>query len=204
MLSGFLVGGLLFKELKREGRLDVRRFLLRRGLKIWPAYYMFLLIATFQLLRHSPYPTPRAALLHVLPNLIHLQNYLGTPFVITWTLSVEEHFYLLLPILIHLLSRRHLVALRRFPHIAVGTVVACNLLRLCNLPPNVGLATVSYYVGYRLSGYLPGPALWCLGMALYFGFAFVTGVVMARLIELPFLAWRDRILPSRSGTIAGP
>ncbi|MGC1383685.1 MAG: acyltransferase, partial [Candidatus Acidiferrales bacterium] len=39
VLSGFLVGGLLLKEYKITGKLRTKRFLLRRGLKIWPAYY---------------------------------------------------------------------------------------------------------------------------------------------------------------------
>src|ERR1043165_6378202 len=38
VLSGFLVGGLLFKEIRARHSLDVKRFLLRRGFKIWPAY----------------------------------------------------------------------------------------------------------------------------------------------------------------------
>src|SRR5437763_1037392 len=33
VLSGFLIGGLLFKEIQKTGRLDVKRFLIRRGLK---------------------------------------------------------------------------------------------------------------------------------------------------------------------------
>ena len=39
VLSGFLVGGLLLRELKKYGTLDVKRFIVRRGLKIWPSYY---------------------------------------------------------------------------------------------------------------------------------------------------------------------
>ena len=35
VLSGFLISGLLFQEYKNTGKLDVRRFILRRGLKIW-------------------------------------------------------------------------------------------------------------------------------------------------------------------------
>lgn len=42
VLSGFLIGGLLFKELHDRGTLDLRRFLVRRGFKIWPAYAVFL------------------------------------------------------------------------------------------------------------------------------------------------------------------
>src|SRR2546430_2645050 len=42
VLSGFLVGGLLFKELRTRSSLHVRRFLVRRGLKIWPAFAVFI------------------------------------------------------------------------------------------------------------------------------------------------------------------
>src|ERR1700683_3378270 len=42
VLSGFLIGGLLVKEWKVKGRIDSRRFLIRRGFKIWPQYYFFL------------------------------------------------------------------------------------------------------------------------------------------------------------------
>jgi hypothetical protein len=41
VLSGYLIGGLLFAEAKRSGNLRVSRFLLRRGLKIYPAFYVF-------------------------------------------------------------------------------------------------------------------------------------------------------------------
>src|ERR1700722_19491950 len=39
VLSGFLVGGLLLGELRSRGTLDIKRFIIRRGFKIWPAYY---------------------------------------------------------------------------------------------------------------------------------------------------------------------
>jgi peptidoglycan/LPS O-acetylase OafA/YrhL len=38
VLSGFLVAGILFKELIRHDSLNVKRFILRRGFKIWPGY----------------------------------------------------------------------------------------------------------------------------------------------------------------------
>ena len=44
VLNGFLVGGLFFKEYRKTGRLDIKRFVIRRGFKIWPSYYMFLCI----------------------------------------------------------------------------------------------------------------------------------------------------------------
>lgn len=36
VLSGFLVSGLLFEEYKKRGSLDLKRFLIRRGFKIYP------------------------------------------------------------------------------------------------------------------------------------------------------------------------
>src|SRR5437868_5735245 len=43
VLSGFLVGGLLLKEYKDTGGINARRFIIRRGFKIWPAYYFYIL-----------------------------------------------------------------------------------------------------------------------------------------------------------------
>src|SRR5271168_36950 len=40
VLSGFLVSGLLFREYARYGDVRAGRFLLRRGLKIYPAFYV--------------------------------------------------------------------------------------------------------------------------------------------------------------------
>lgn len=86
VLSGFLVGGLLVKEWNVYKKIDSRRFLIRRGLKIWPQYYFYLLlmIAT----SHRP-------LRKLWGNIFNIQNYVGGV-AHTWTLAVEEHAYLIL------------------------------------------------------------------------------------------------------------
>src|SRR5438270_7344794 len=54
VLSGFLVSGLLFSEYKQFGTVSPGRFLLRRGLKIYPAFYVFLAgTACMPFLSHS-------------------------------------------------------------------------------------------------------------------------------------------------------
>ena len=132
VISGFLIGGLLFKELDETGRVSVRRFLLRRAFKIWPLYSAFLAFGFLKLWRDVG--NPGAAARAMLPNLVHLQNYLGTPFGPTWSLAVEEHFYLLLPALLVMLwagqggPRRPLPWV--VPAVAGALLVCCLGLRL--------------------------------------------------------------------------
>src|SRR5208282_5492945 len=58
VLSGFLISGLLFSEYKRRRSINFKRFFIRRGLKIYPAFYVFLLLTgiTGELVFHS-HPT---------------------------------------------------------------------------------------------------------------------------------------------------
>jgi peptidoglycan/LPS O-acetylase OafA/YrhL len=101
-LSGFLVGGLLLRQYAQTGHIGARRFIVRRIFKIWPAYYALIL---FHVLsgRH-----PRDTFLW--QNLTHMQNYFGTSIAQTWSLAVEEHFYLFLPALLIVLAHFRLRA----------------------------------------------------------------------------------------------
>jgi len=131
VLSGFLIGGLLFKEVRSTGRLDVRRFLVRRILRIWPGYFVFLGFLAVRLARRGDY-TLQSALGAIVPNLLHLQNYLGSPRGITWSLAVQEHFYLVLPLFILLLvcGRRPRPSLIAIPITAAFLTIACTAMRV--------------------------------------------------------------------------
>ncbi|QDU62331.1 O-acetyltransferase OatA [Planctomycetes bacterium Pan216] len=96
VLSGFLVGGLIFVEINQTGRLDIPRFLLRRGLRIWPAYYFFLLVVSLM------FVVGGTSLAGLVPSYFQVQNYFEQQRYAahTWSLAVEEHFYLLLPIVL--------------------------------------------------------------------------------------------------------
>jgi len=87
-LSGFLVGGLLLKELKATGEINAPRFLVRRAIKIWPPLYFLLIVHLFS--GHHPIST------FLWQNLFHVQNYFGSSINQTWSLAVEEHFYIFL------------------------------------------------------------------------------------------------------------
>lgn len=104
VLSGFLVGGLLFKELKSYGKVHVGRFLIRRGLKIWPVYFAYLAYYVAKGLHRGWGIGGTWGKLY--PNFFHIQDYVESAPAHTWSLAVEEHFYLALPILVWLLTER--------------------------------------------------------------------------------------------------
>ncbi len=91
VISGFLVSGLLFREYQANGNIDLPRFLLRRGLKIYPAFYVFLLVTTlYAALAGLDLPTwPQ-----YIGEVFYFQNYGPHIWEHTWSLAVDEHFYL--------------------------------------------------------------------------------------------------------------
>ena len=94
VLSGFLVSGLIFAEYRNCGRVEMRRFVIRRGFKIWPPYVVYIAVVAAWLAWQN-HPGGLAGVWSELwPNVFHVQNYFHTPRLHTWSLAVEEHFYL--------------------------------------------------------------------------------------------------------------
>ena len=102
VLSGFLVSGLLFREYLATGQVRIGQFLVRRGFKIYPAFYVFAIATVLLRIRAGDTLTPAA----VASELLFVQNYGPHVWSHTWSLAVEEHFYLLLAGLVLLLCRR--------------------------------------------------------------------------------------------------
>jgi peptidoglycan/LPS O-acetylase OafA/YrhL len=102
VLSGFLVSGLLFNEYKKYGDLNIRRFYVRRGWKIYPSFYFLLVVTYVYQLAIARRVSDHA----IFSELFFLQNYRGGFWGHTWTLAVEEHFYLVLPLILLWLVRR--------------------------------------------------------------------------------------------------
>jgi peptidoglycan/LPS O-acetylase OafA/YrhL len=93
VLSGWLIGGLYWRERKQFGNVLIGRFWLRRWVRTIPCYLVALLASylAVYVTRHEPFDYGY---------LVFLQNYYDriSFFTTSWSLCIEEHFYLLLPL----------------------------------------------------------------------------------------------------------
>jgi peptidoglycan/LPS O-acetylase OafA/YrhL len=102
VLSGFLISGLLFTEYKRTQRISLRRFFVRRGFKIYPAFWAMLVGSFIIGLAYRLRVPPGFLWWH---EILFIQNYKPGIWNHTWSLAVEEHFYIILPLLLVALKR---------------------------------------------------------------------------------------------------
>lgn len=111
VLSGFLLSLLASKEIA-GGRFHILRFFMRRVLRIWPLYFLvsvFGLIFYYYLLpllsipfaNHADLGTAIFLQLCFLSNLLHAWYDPGGILTITWSVSVEEQFYVFFPLLVY-------------------------------------------------------------------------------------------------------
>ncbi len=106
VLSGYLIGSQLLRPLNRGERLSVPAFYRKRAYRILPAYVVVLVFYLMWDVRHGS--TGMAPLWQFLTFTQNLFYKYGTEYQFdhVWSLCVEEHFYLLLPVMVLWLSRR--------------------------------------------------------------------------------------------------
>ena len=130
VLSGFLVSGLLFNQYKNNKKVRIGNFLLRRGLKIYPLFYLMLLISIFFKILLSGYEINWNFFLY---ESLFIQNYFSGFWNHTWSIAIEEHFYLALCILIYLMTLfDNLDNTKYFTIICLTILVFCLLARFYN------------------------------------------------------------------------
>ena len=160
VLSGFLVSGLLFTEYKRRGLLSIGRFYMRRGWKIYPAFFALIAATVIvKFLAHKPIPAAS-----LLSELFFLQSYVEGLWNHTWSLAVEEHFYLLLPLTMAVILRWNRGAqapLRPMLVLAIAAMFVTLGLRLLNawLRPSFVQLTHLFASHLRLDSLLVGVAI---------------------------------------------
>ena len=110
VLSGFLITTILLRELDAHDRIDLRRFFLRRARRLFPA--LIVVVAAHLVLQFTILGEPEHWWERSWPVLAYVSNYVqsaGAQLVHmahTWSLAIEEHFYLLWPVTLIVLPRR--------------------------------------------------------------------------------------------------
>jgi peptidoglycan/LPS O-acetylase OafA/YrhL len=164
VLSGFLITYLLAEEKQRTGRINIRFFLMRRALRIWPLYYLVVAFAFA-----TPYILSVMNLSHsdegYQPNFFFtcafLENYVGmfkgeapnvSPLGVVWAICVEQHFYLVWGLLFCVTSLRHL------ERIICACIAVAMLTRAVNL--SLGFQNLDLLTNFDLFAFGALPAFW--------------------------------------------
>ncbi len=98
IISGFLITSLLIDEEKRSDRVSLKKFYMRRIIRIFPAYY-FLLFFYFIVSLYGYVSISNASWFTALTYTKYFNWNLDLITGHLWSLSIEEHYYLLFPIL---------------------------------------------------------------------------------------------------------
>jgi len=141
VISGYLITGLLLKELEQDGRISLIRFYFRRTMRIFPAFYFYLAC----MLLISAVGWAGLSFRQALPALTYTSNFcvptLQSAVAHTWSLATEEQFYLIWPAALALSGRRR------------GVFVLLCLLIIAPISSHF----LSIKLGYAVPAFFNGP-----------------------------------------------
>jgi len=104
VLSGFLITSLLLEEWTQNGRVGFRNFYIRRGLRLLPPLLLLIALCLIQVIVFPPPEGTAHGVKAVLFALCYLTNWMPNavypPLVHTWSLGIEEQFYIIWPVLL--------------------------------------------------------------------------------------------------------
>lgn len=125
VISGFLITYLLLLEKEKSGRVNIGKFYMRRVLRIWPLYFLVVCAAPILVSWLNKAPP------NYLYTVFFANNYYAIhhtdwafPFAQLWSVCVEEHFYLVWPLLIAFLP------IRRLPVLFGAIILLCMAFRV--------------------------------------------------------------------------
>ena len=127
VLSGYLIGGIVFARYTKDGTISPFAFWRDRWLRTLPAYY-----AALTIYMAKDFIAGKPVLATFGSYIGFLQSYVAAPgqlprFHHSWSLAVEEHFYLVLPLLLLVLAK---VRLRKYAmQVILGIGIALVIIR---------------------------------------------------------------------------
>jgi peptidoglycan/LPS O-acetylase OafA/YrhL len=191
VLSGFLITRILLREVDTRGSVSMKRFLARRALRLLPALFAMCVIVAplFVLL---PITDRSASLLGVFGALTYSSSLMAATghdlgwMIHTWSLSVEEYFYLVWPaVLVFVATRRHRLAV-----VSTITVAAIAYRMMAGVGTDWSMERITYAPDTRAEQLLigacaafiaahravrPGPVITALAVLTFPAFALLPG-----------------------------
>jgi len=197
VLSGFLIGSLIFAEIRRTGSFDARRFLIRRAFKIWPVLYLYIALLLL---------TGRYEPMQIVPQtLFHMQNYWLTPLNHLWSLAVEEHFYLTFALLAAIFSLS-VSSVERVPLVLLSIMAAALVARLAGAALAIEPTTIQVQTHFRIDSLACGVLLAYVKFYKPDFFASLLGKkalwVLLVILGIAFLILADWLIPTLGYTVA--
>ena len=111
VISGFLITFLILSEEKLNGKINIPFFYVRRFLRIWPLYYLIVVLGIFVL--PNLFETLRFEG-NIPKNLLFLNNYdmlhTNSNVGIAWSVAIEEQFYFVWPLLFLLFKNKKVLS----------------------------------------------------------------------------------------------
>jgi peptidoglycan/LPS O-acetylase OafA/YrhL len=179
VLSGYLITGLLVGEFKKRSSIKLASFWLRRARRLLPALIIVLIVVTL-LVRYDAtagtYPDFRMS---ALSSLFYFSNWwqiaasgnyfvatgATSPLTHTWSLAVEEQFYLVWPIIalaVMHISRAFARGVKVLLVLSVAGVVASSLEMATRYGPTVNTTRLYFGTDTHAQSVMLGAALACL------------------------------------------
>jgi peptidoglycan/LPS O-acetylase OafA/YrhL len=156
VLSGFLITTLALREESAAGRLSLRNFWIRRAFRILPVYLVVLLAMILTTYRRGG--SDWVLLQEALPHYLTFTNEFGhieSPWMLSWTLGVEQKFYLLWPVIAFAVALAAQVRL-----MTIGVIAGALTVAVLTWPdaPGSPASYVSILVGCALAVAMHTPA----------------------------------------------
>jgi peptidoglycan/LPS O-acetylase OafA/YrhL len=107
VLSGFLITTLLLQEWGKTGTIGLKNFYVRRALRLFPVLFVVMLLYAIYAFFYEPPETAVNTYKYILATLFYVANWVQVIFGLhhpvlghTWSLAVEEQFYIFYPLLL--------------------------------------------------------------------------------------------------------
>lgn len=195
VISGFLISLLLLREKEEKKSVRIKKFYLRRILRIWPLYFLVIGLSMI-IFNYHPVQSTLILSLLLLPN---IPDALGSVWMTSpqlWSIGVEEQFYLIWPVFMKYIKSKFILILIVFIIIYTFLPFALSeIFQYSNLAHTKAPGAIAkFFETAKFNCMAMGALLACLVQKNYSGLNFLRKKPLAYfLMLLPFLLWAFNI-----------